>query len=126
AESLPPVAGSPRASCGSCHRSREGCGPHVAPVLCEGRRKFRSSAVSGGVRSHDGSYAAPHADAIHVVEIVNRTDVADVLQPPRMTASDLPAVALAAVPGRRRATLELARDIEHRGFSGIYCASFGD
>jgi alkanesulfonate monooxygenase SsuD/methylene tetrahydromethanopterin reductase-like flavin-dependent oxidoreductase (luciferase family) len=39
---------------------------------------------------------------------------------------DMPAVALAAVPGRRRATLDLARDVERRGFSGIYCASFGD
>jgi len=38
----------------------------------------------------------------------------------------MPAVALAAVPGRRRATLELAREIERRGFAGIYCASFGD
>jgi alkanesulfonate monooxygenase SsuD/methylene tetrahydromethanopterin reductase-like flavin-dependent oxidoreductase (luciferase family) len=38
----------------------------------------------------------------------------------------LPAVALAAVPGRRRRTLELAREIEARGFGGIYCASFGD
>jgi alkanesulfonate monooxygenase SsuD/methylene tetrahydromethanopterin reductase-like flavin-dependent oxidoreductase (luciferase family) len=38
----------------------------------------------------------------------------------------MPAVALAAVPGRRRATLDLAREIERREFSGIYCASFGD
>jgi alkanesulfonate monooxygenase SsuD/methylene tetrahydromethanopterin reductase-like flavin-dependent oxidoreductase (luciferase family) len=38
----------------------------------------------------------------------------------------LPAVALAALPGRRRATLDLAREIERRGFQGIYCASFGD
>jgi alkanesulfonate monooxygenase SsuD/methylene tetrahydromethanopterin reductase-like flavin-dependent oxidoreductase (luciferase family) len=38
----------------------------------------------------------------------------------------LPAVALAAVPGRRRATLELALEVERRGFSGLYCASFGD
>jgi alkanesulfonate monooxygenase SsuD/methylene tetrahydromethanopterin reductase-like flavin-dependent oxidoreductase (luciferase family) len=38
----------------------------------------------------------------------------------------LPAVALAAVPGRRRATLELARELEARGFAGAYCASFGD
>ena len=38
----------------------------------------------------------------------------------------LPAVSLAAVPGRRRATLDLAREIERRGFSGIYCPSFGD
>jgi alkanesulfonate monooxygenase SsuD/methylene tetrahydromethanopterin reductase-like flavin-dependent oxidoreductase (luciferase family) len=38
----------------------------------------------------------------------------------------LPALALAAVPGRRKTTIELAQDIERRGFSGIYCASFGD
>ena len=38
----------------------------------------------------------------------------------------LPAVSLAAVPGRRHRTLELAREIEERGFTGIYCASFGD
>jgi alkanesulfonate monooxygenase SsuD/methylene tetrahydromethanopterin reductase-like flavin-dependent oxidoreductase (luciferase family) len=38
----------------------------------------------------------------------------------------LPAVALAAVPGRRRATLELARQLEAKGFAGAYCASFGD
>jgi alkanesulfonate monooxygenase SsuD/methylene tetrahydromethanopterin reductase-like flavin-dependent oxidoreductase (luciferase family) len=37
-----------------------------------------------------------------------------------------PAVSLAAVPGRRRGTVELAADIERRGFSGIYCPSFGD
>jgi alkanesulfonate monooxygenase SsuD/methylene tetrahydromethanopterin reductase-like flavin-dependent oxidoreductase (luciferase family) len=43
-----------------------------------------------------------------------------------MSSHALPAVALAAVPGRRRATLELAKEIERRGFSGIYCASFGD
>jgi alkanesulfonate monooxygenase SsuD/methylene tetrahydromethanopterin reductase-like flavin-dependent oxidoreductase (luciferase family) len=30
------------------------------------------------------------------------------------------------VPGRRAQTLELAADIERRGFSGIYCPSFGD
>jgi alkanesulfonate monooxygenase SsuD/methylene tetrahydromethanopterin reductase-like flavin-dependent oxidoreductase (luciferase family) len=41
-------------------------------------------------------------------------------------APALPAVALAAVPGRRRFTLDLAKEIEQRGFSGIYCASFGD
>lgn len=40
--------------------------------------------------------------------------------------SQLPAVALAAVPGRRRATLELARKLETKGFAGAYCASFGD
>ena len=43
-----------------------------------------------------------------------------------MAKVTLPAVALAAVPGRRRWTLELAGEIERRGFSGIYCASFGD
>lgn len=41
-------------------------------------------------------------------------------------ANPLPAVSLAAVPGRRRATLDLAREIERRGFAGIYCPSFGD
>jgi alkanesulfonate monooxygenase SsuD/methylene tetrahydromethanopterin reductase-like flavin-dependent oxidoreductase (luciferase family) len=35
----------------------------------------------------------------------------------------MPAVSLVAVPGRRRLTLELARDIERRGFSGIYAPS---
>lgn len=40
--------------------------------------------------------------------------------------SQLPAVALAASPGRRRAALDLAREIERRGFAGAYCASFGD
>jgi alkanesulfonate monooxygenase SsuD/methylene tetrahydromethanopterin reductase-like flavin-dependent oxidoreductase (luciferase family) len=43
-----------------------------------------------------------------------------------MPSSAPPAVSLAAVPGRRRATLELAAEIERRGFSGIYCPSFGD
>jgi len=38
----------------------------------------------------------------------------------------LPAVSLAAGPGRRRQTVELAVEIEQRGFSGIYCPSFGD
>lgn len=37
-----------------------------------------------------------------------------------------PAVSLAAVAGRRQATLELAQQIEREGFSGIYCPSFGD
>ena len=38
----------------------------------------------------------------------------------------LPALSLAAVPGRRARTLDLAAEIEQRGFSGIYCPSFGD
>lgn len=38
----------------------------------------------------------------------------------------LPALSLSAVPGRRGATFELAREIEQRGFAGIYCPSFGD
>jgi alkanesulfonate monooxygenase SsuD/methylene tetrahydromethanopterin reductase-like flavin-dependent oxidoreductase (luciferase family) len=41
-------------------------------------------------------------------------------------ASRLPAVALAAVPGRRRTALDLARELERKGFAGAYCASFGD
>ena len=43
-----------------------------------------------------------------------------------MSSVALPALSLAAVPGRRRATLDLAREIERRGFAGIYCPSFGD
>jgi len=35
----------------------------------------------------------------------------------------LPALSLVAVPGRRQATLELARDVERRGFAGIYVPS---
>jgi alkanesulfonate monooxygenase SsuD/methylene tetrahydromethanopterin reductase-like flavin-dependent oxidoreductase (luciferase family) len=37
-----------------------------------------------------------------------------------------PALSLAAVPGRRRATIELAKEIERRGYAGIYMPSFGD
>ena len=43
-----------------------------------------------------------------------------------MPADSLPALSLAAVPGRRKRTLELAQEIERRGFAGIYCPSFGD
>jgi alkanesulfonate monooxygenase SsuD/methylene tetrahydromethanopterin reductase-like flavin-dependent oxidoreductase (luciferase family) len=35
----------------------------------------------------------------------------------------LPAISLVAVPGRRRQTLDIAREIERRGFSGIYMPS---
>lgn len=35
----------------------------------------------------------------------------------------MPALSLTAVPGRRRRTLDLAREIERRGFSGIYVPS---
>jgi len=38
----------------------------------------------------------------------------------------MPALSLAAIPGRRRATIELATEIENRGFSGIYGPSLGD
>ena len=38
----------------------------------------------------------------------------------------LPAVSLAAVPGRRQTIFELAGEIERRGFAGIYCPSVGD
>ena len=39
----------------------------------------------------------------------------------------LPAISLVAVPGRRRLTIEIARDIERRGFAGIYTPSmFGN
>ncbi len=39
----------------------------------------------------------------------------------------LPAISLVAVPGRRRQTLDIAREIERRGFAGIYVPSrFGN
>src|SRR5712671_7202515 len=39
----------------------------------------------------------------------------------------LPAISLVAVPGRRRQTLDLAREMERRGFAGIYIPSrFGN
>jgi len=38
----------------------------------------------------------------------------------------MPALSLAAVPGRRKATIELAAEIEKRGFTGIYGPSLGD
>jgi alkanesulfonate monooxygenase SsuD/methylene tetrahydromethanopterin reductase-like flavin-dependent oxidoreductase (luciferase family) len=37
-----------------------------------------------------------------------------------------PAISLAAMAGRRHATLEAAQEIERQGFTGIYCPSFGD
>ncbi len=40
--------------------------------------------------------------------------------------TQMPAVAIAATPGKRSAMIELAAEIERRGFSGIYCASIGD
>lgn len=40
--------------------------------------------------------------------------------------SQLPAVSLAAVPGRRKTMIELAKEIERRGFPGIFAPSLGD
>ncbi len=45
---------------------------------------------------------------------------------PTPSSERAPAISLAAVPGRRRMTLDLAAEIERRGFSGIYCPSMGD
>lgn len=39
---------------------------------------------------------------------------------------NMPAISLAAVRGRRHQTLEIAAEIERRGFSGIFCPSMGD
>lgn len=38
----------------------------------------------------------------------------------------MPALSLAAVAGRRAATIELAQEIERRGYGGVYLPSFGD
>lgn len=40
--------------------------------------------------------------------------------------TSMPALSLAAVPGRRLATIALAQEIEKRGFSGIFGPSLGD
>ena len=37
-----------------------------------------------------------------------------------------PAVALVAPPGRRKATVEFAQELERKGYSGLYCPTFGD
>src|SRR6516164_5800221 len=43
------------------------------------------------------------------------------------TPKPLPAISLVAVPGRRRQTLDIAREVERRGFAGIYVPSrFGN
>jgi alkanesulfonate monooxygenase SsuD/methylene tetrahydromethanopterin reductase-like flavin-dependent oxidoreductase (luciferase family) len=38
----------------------------------------------------------------------------------------MPAVCLTAVPGKKQRAIEIAQEVERRGFSGIYAASFGD
>jgi alkanesulfonate monooxygenase SsuD/methylene tetrahydromethanopterin reductase-like flavin-dependent oxidoreductase (luciferase family) len=44
-----------------------------------------------------------------------------------MPRAALPAISLVAVPGRRRRTIEIAREVERRGFAGIYSPSmFGN
>lgn len=43
-----------------------------------------------------------------------------------MAVTRKPAVSLAAVPGRRKATVDMARRLEEEGFTGLYCPSFGD
>lgn len=40
--------------------------------------------------------------------------------------TQLPAVSLAAVPGRRMRIIEIAQEVEKRGFPGIYAPSLGD
>lgn len=40
--------------------------------------------------------------------------------------TQLPALSLVAVPGRRKQTLELAKQIEDKGYPGIYCPSMSD
>ena len=43
-----------------------------------------------------------------------------------MAVTRKPAVSLAAGPGRRKATLDMAKRFEEEGFAGIYCPSMGD
>ena len=41
-------------------------------------------------------------------------------------AIPMPAISLAAVPGRRRTMIDFAQQAEQRGFAGIYLPSLGD
>jgi len=41
-------------------------------------------------------------------------------------ALEMPAISLAAVPGRRHQIIEFAREAEQRGFAGVYMPSMGD
>jgi alkanesulfonate monooxygenase SsuD/methylene tetrahydromethanopterin reductase-like flavin-dependent oxidoreductase (luciferase family) len=50
----------------------------------------------------------------------------DGVSAPEVAMPRMPDVALTAVSGRRRWTIDLAQEIERRGFGGVYCASFGD
>lgn len=40
--------------------------------------------------------------------------------------TQLPAMSLAAIPGRREQTIEVAKEVERRGFPGIFAPSLGD
>src|SRR5947199_4380400 len=54
-------------------------------------------------------------------------DAVEIGTPERQMPQPLPAISLVAVPGRRRQTLDLAREIERHGFAGIYIPSrFGN
>ena len=43
-----------------------------------------------------------------------------------MVTPGKPAVSLAAVPGRRQTTIDMAQRLEQEGFTGLYCPSLGD
>lgn len=43
-----------------------------------------------------------------------------------MSANRMPALSLAASPGKRKTVIEAAVEAERLGFSGVYCPSFGD
>src|SRR5215471_17108684 len=63
----------------------------------------------------------PHRKRAIIEAAKNRNDGAPQMSPP------MPAISLVAVPGRRRQTLDIAREVERRGFAGIYIPSrFGN
>src|SRR5437764_6289463 len=54
-------------------------------------------------------------------------DAVEIGTPERQMPQPLPAISLVAVPGRRRQTLDIAREVARRGFGGIYIPSrFGN
>ena len=72
----------------------------------------------GGEGRHDGASLCANASR----RKPNRANLASFVME-GFHSMDLPALSLTAVPGRRLATLELAREIERRGFAGMWVPS---
>jgi hypothetical protein len=89
-----------------------------------GRRSKR--ATSAGTGADSGLFLLQGLLELQAARRQNRTGSWTQLWRHDKEGGVKPAVSLAAMPGRRRATLDLARELERRGFAGLYCPSFGD